>query len=154
MLEDLQIRNYSPTFVRIYLHFVQAFARHFRRAPDQLGPEHIRQYQLFLVKEKEVSLPTYIQVVCALRFFYTHTLHRKVAIERIPFPRHARKLPMILSHAEVKARLEAPRKLRHRALLATLYGAGLRVSEVTQRKVADIDAPRSVLVGTARQRAQ
>jgi integrase/recombinase XerD len=144
MLEDLQIRNDSPTTVRIYLHCVQAFARHFRKAPDQLGPEHIRQYQLFLMKEKQVSLPTYIQVVCALRFFYTHTLHRKVAIERIPFPRRARKLPLILSHAEVKALLEAPRTLRHRALLATLYGAGLRVSEVTQLKVADIDAPRSV----------
>ena len=122
MLEDLQIRNYSPTTVRIYLHCIHAFARHFRRPPDQLGSEHIRQYQLFLVKEKQVSLPTYIQVVCALRFFYTHTLHRKVAIERIPFPRRAQKLPLILSRAEVKALLEAPRTLRHRTLLATLYG--------------------------------
>ena len=69
MLEDLQIRNYSPTTVRIYLHCVQAFAQHFGSAPDRLGPEHIRQYQLFLVKEKQVSLPTYIQTVCALRFF-------------------------------------------------------------------------------------
>jgi integrase/recombinase XerD len=145
MLEDLQIRNYSPTTIRIYLHCVHAFARHFAKPPDQLGPEHIRQYQLFLVKEKQVSLPTYIQVVCALRFFFTHTLHRKVAIERIPFPRRARKLPLILSRAEVKALLEAPRTLRHRTLLATLYGAGLRVSEVTQLKVSDIDAPRSVL---------
>ncbi len=80
-----------------------------------------------------------------MRFFYTHTLHRKVTIERIPFPRRARKLPLILSRAEVKALLEAPRTLRHRTLLATLYGGGLRVSEVTQLKVADIDAPRSVL---------
>jgi integrase/recombinase XerD len=145
MLEDLQIRNYSPTTVRIYWHCVRAFARHFCKPPDQLGPEHIRQYQLFLAKEKRVSLPTYIQIVCALRFFYTHTLHRRVAIERIPFPRRARKLPLILSPAEVKALLEAPRTLRHRALLAILYGAGLRVSEVTQLKVSDIDAPRSVL---------
>jgi integrase/recombinase XerD len=91
MLEDLQIRNYSPTTIRIYLHCVHAFARHFAKPPDQLGPEHIRQYQLFLVKEKQVSLPTYIQVVCALRFLFTHTLHRKVAIERIPFPRPAPK---------------------------------------------------------------
>ena len=145
MLEDLQIRNYSPTTVRIYLHCIHQFAGHFRKPPDQLGPEHIRQYQLFLVKEKQVSLPTYIQVVCALRFFYTHTLSRKVAIERIPFPRRARKLPLILSREEVKALLEAPCTRRHRALLAVLYGGGLRVSEVTQLKVADIDARRSVL---------
>lgn len=145
MLEDLQIRHYSPTTIRIYLRCIYEFARHFRMPPDRLGAEHIRQYQLFLVKEKQVSLSAYIQMVCALRFFYTHTLQRKVAIERIPFPRRARKFPLILSRDEVKALLEAPRTLRHRALLAILYGGGLRVSEVTQLKVTDIDARRSVL---------
>ena len=145
MLEDLQIRNYSPTTVRIYLHCVQAFAQHFGSAPDRLGPEHIRRYQLFLVQEKQVWLPTYIQTVCALRFFYTHTLHRKVAIQRIPFPRRERKLPRIPSREQVQALLEAPRTLRQRALLAILYGSGLRVSEAIELKVSDIDAPGSVL---------
>jgi integrase/recombinase XerD len=46
MLEDLQIRHYSPTTIRIYLSFVGEFAQHFRKPPDQLGPEHMRQYQL------------------------------------------------------------------------------------------------------------
>jgi integrase/recombinase XerD len=145
MLEDLQIRNYSPTTVRIYLHAVTEFARYFGKAPDQLGAEHIRQYQLFLIKEKRVSQSTSIQVVCALRFLYTHTLNRKIGIERIPFPRRERKLPLILSREEVKALLEAPRQLRHRALLAILYGSGLRVAEVTQLKVSDIDSTRKVL---------
>jgi integrase/recombinase XerD len=145
MLEDLQIRNYSPTTIRLYLHSVAEFARHFGKSPDQLGPEHIRLYQLFLIKDKQVSQSTYIQMVCALRFLYSHTLDRKIAIDYIPFPRRQRKLPMILSRDEVKALLEAPRTLRHRALLASLYGAGLRVSEARQLKVADIDARRHVL---------
>jgi len=145
MLEDLQIRQYSPTTIRIYLHAVAEFAQHFGKPPDELGPEHIRRYQLFLIKEKKVSPPTCIQVVCALRFFYTHTLSRKIAIERIPFPRRERKLPLILSREEVKVLLEAPRSLRHRALLAILYGCGLRVAEVTQLKVSDIDSARHVL---------
>jgi integrase/recombinase XerD len=85
MLEDLQIRHYSPTTIRIYLHVIAEFARHFSKPPDQLDAEHIRCYQLFLIKEKRVSQSTYIQTVCALRFFYTHTLSRKIAIERIPF---------------------------------------------------------------------
>jgi len=84
-------------------------------------------------------------MICGLRFFYTHTLHRKVAIERIPFPRRERKLPVILSRGEVKALLEAPSDLRDRAMLAILYGSGLRVSEVTRLKVADIDSARNVL---------
>jgi len=145
MLEDLQLRNYSPTTIRIYLHAIAEFARHFRTPPDQLDAEHIRRYQIFLIKEKKVSQPTFVQVVCALRFFYTHTLNRKIAIDRIPFPRRERKLPLILSRQEVQALLEAPRNLRHRALLAILYASGLRVSEVARLKVADIDRSRNVL---------
>jgi len=145
MLEDLQIRNYSPTTTRIYLHVIAEFARHFGKPPDRLGSEHIRRYQLFLIKEKQVSLSTYIQTVCALRFFYTHTLNRKIAIERIPFPRRERKLPVILSRTEVKALLEASGSLLHRTLLAVLYGSGLRVSEVTQLKASDVDSARHVL---------
>ena len=95
MLEDLQIRHYSPTTIRLYLYAIREFAKHFGKPPDQLGAEHIRRYQLFLTKEKKVSTSTYVLMVCALRFFYTHTLHRKVAIERIPFPRSERKLPLI-----------------------------------------------------------
>src|ERR1039457_3653430 len=122
MLEDLQIRHYSKTtirLIRLYLHAVSVFAQHFGKPPDQLGAEHIRLYQLFLVREKQVSLSTFIQVVCALRFLYTHThtLNQKIAIERIPFPRRERKLPLILSREEVKALLQAPRNLRHRTIL-------------------------------------
>lgn len=145
MLEDLQIRQYSPTTIRLYLSSVAEFAQHFRKSPEQLGPEHIRQYQLFLVKEKQAGQSTCVQAVCALRFFYTHTLNRKIEVERIPFPRRQRKLPLILSREEVKALLEAPRKLRDRAVLALLYGSGLRVAEAAQLKPHDIDARRNVL---------
>ena len=106
MLEDLQIRHYSPTTIRLYLYAVREFAKHFGKPPDQLGAEHIRQYQLFLIKDKQASQSTCIQLVCALRFLYTHTLNHKIEIERIPFPRRERKLPLILSREEVKALLE------------------------------------------------
>ena len=145
MLEDLQIRRYSPATIRIYLRAIAEFAQHFGKPPDRLNAEHIRQYQLFLIKEKKVSRSTFIQMVCALRFFYTHTLNRKISMERIPFPRGEKKLPLILSREEVKALLESSRNLRHRTLLAILYGSGLRVAEVTQLKVSDIDSARNVL---------
>jgi len=106
MLEDLQIRHYSPTTIRLYLYAVREFAKHFGKPPDQLGMEHVR-LQLFLTKDKKVSTSTYVLMVCALRFFYTQTLHRNVAIERFRFPRRQRKLPSILSREEVKALLEA-----------------------------------------------
>jgi integrase/recombinase XerD len=145
MLEDLQIRNYAPTTIAAYLRGVAGFAKHFGKPPDQLGPEHIRQYQLFLSQQKRASLSTYIQVVAGLRFFYTHTLHRQVAIERIPLPRFEKKLPIILSQQEVKALLEAPRNLGHRAMLSTMYAAGPRVSELAHLKVHDIDSARNAI---------
>ena len=73
MLEDLQIRHYSPITIRVYLHAVAEFARHFETSPDRLRAEHIRQYQLFLIQEKKASQSTLVQTVCALRFLYTHT---------------------------------------------------------------------------------
>jgi integrase/recombinase XerD len=145
MLEDLRIRNYAPTTVACYIRSVAEFAQHFNKPPDQLGPEEIRSWQLFLLNEKRVKLSTYIQAVCALRFFYQNTLHRRIEIDRIPLPRYEKKLPVILSKAEVKALLEAPKNLKHRAMLATMYGAGLRVSEVTKLKVSDLDRERHVI---------
>src|SRR5277367_1416185 len=145
MLEDLRIRNYAPTTVTCYIRSVAEFAKHFNKPPDQLGAEEIRSWQLYLLKQKRVKLSTYIQAVCALRFFYRNTLNRKIEIDRIPLPRYEKKLPVILSKAEVKALLEAPRNLGHRAILATMYGAGLRVSEVTNLKVNDLDRKRKVI---------
>ncbi len=145
MLEDLRIRNYAPTTVACYIRSVAEFAQHFNKPPDQLGPEEIRSWQLFLLNEKRVKLSTYIQAVCALRFFYQNTLHRRIDIDRIPLPRYEKKLPVILSKAEVKALLEAPRNLKHRAMLATMYGAGLRVSEVASLKISDLDRERHVI---------
>src|SRR5579863_10557861 len=145
MLEDLRIRNYSSSTVRAYIRCVADFAQHFNKPPDQLGAEEIRRYQLFLLNEKRVKLSTYIQAVCALRFFYQNTLHRRIEIDRIPLPRYEKKLPIILSKTEVKALLEAPRNLKHRALLATMYGAGLRVSEAAILKISDLDRERHVI---------
>ena len=145
MLEDLRIRNYAPTTVRCYIRAVAEYAQHFNKPPDQLGPEEIRSWQLFLLNEKRVKLSTYIQAVCALRFFYQNTLHRKIEIDRIPLPRYEKKLPVILSKTEVKALLEAPKNLKHRAMLAAMYGAGLRVSEVAKLKVSDLDRERRVI---------
>ena len=145
MLEDLRIRNYSPATVRCYIRSVADFAKHFNTPPDQLGAEEIRSYQLFLLNKKRVKQSTYIQVICALRFFYQNTLHRRIDIDRLPLPRYEKKLPVILSKSEVKALLEAPRNLKHRAMFAAMYGAGLRVSEVANLKVSDLDRERHAI---------
>jgi integrase/recombinase XerD len=145
MLEDLRIRNYAPATVGAYIRSVAEFAQHFNKPPDQLGPEEVRRWQLYLLTEKRVKQGSYIQAVCALRFLYRNTLNRKIEMDRIPFPRYEQKLPVILSKEEVKALLEAPSNLGHRAILAVMYGAGLRISEATHLRVDDIDGQRKVI---------
>jgi site-specific recombinase XerD len=145
MLEDLQLRNYSPNTIEVYLRCVANFAKHCGAAPDRLGPEHSRAYQLFLVRQKKVSWAIFNQTVCALRFFYHHTLHRDWMIEHIPYPRHELKLPVVLSPAEVARLFQVIRNLKHRAILMTIYAAGLRVSEVTNLRVTDIDSQRQLI---------
>jgi integrase/recombinase XerD len=145
MTEDLKVRNRSPRTIKTYIGHVAKFARHFQKSPELLGPEEIRQYQVYLVNERHVSWSHFNQAVCALRFLYGHTLSRDWAVSHIPFPRQPRKLPVVLSQAEVQRFLEAIRKLKYRAILTTAYAAGLRLSEVTQLQVSDIDSQRMMI---------
>jgi len=145
MVEDMQLRNFSAQTMRAYLHGVAAFAQHFHTSPEHLGPEHVRTYQLFLVQDKQRAWSTVVQTVCALRFFYTVTLRRPMMLEYIASPQRPLTLPIILSPAEVATLLRTPRNLKHRAILTTLYAAGLRVSELCQLQVTDIDSARMVL---------
>ena len=145
MLEDMQLRNFSEHTIRAYLHCVADFARHFRTSPAHLGPEQVRTYQLFLLQDKQVSWTSVVQTVCALRFFYRITLGRPEILEYIASPQRPFTLPIILSPAAVATLLTTPRNLKHRAILTTLYAAGLRVSELCQLQVTDIDSARMVL---------
>src|SRR6266478_133231 len=105
----------------------------------------IRNYQQFLIAEQKSSWRTFIQAVCALRFFYDTTLHRPWMVEYLPYPKKPKTLPVILSRDEVKALLLAPRHLKHRVILATLYATGVRVSELCQLQGTDIDSQRMVI---------
>jgi site-specific recombinase XerD len=101
MLDDLRIRHYSPRTIETYIACIRAFARHFGRSPDRLGPDEIRTYQRFLIDEKRASWSSFNQTVSALRFLYGVTLDRKDVIPRIPYPKQETKLPVVLSLDEV-----------------------------------------------------
>jgi integrase/recombinase XerD len=144
MSEDMQLRHFSPRTQEAYLAAVTRFAQHFGRSPAQLGPDHIRQYHLYLLSHHR-SRSVLMLTGAALRFVYTVTLRRPWSVERLPYPRRQRTLPVVLSRAEVARFLAAIAGLKHRALLTTIYAAGLRVSEVVTLKVRDIDSQRMVI---------
>jgi integrase/recombinase XerD len=145
MIEDLKIRNYSPHTIEAYIRSVAHFAKHFGQSPDSLTPAHIRDYQLYLIQQRQVSWGTLVQAVCALRFFYRQTLGRKWMIEFIPYPKRVKKLPLVPSQAEVLALLQAATNLKHHTILATIYATGLRVSEAANLLVSDIDSDRQMI---------
>jgi site-specific recombinase XerD len=145
MLEELQSRNYSQTTVKSYIHAVKAFAEYFHRPPDQLGPEHIRTYQVYLLKEKKLEVRTVGHETAALRFFFVKTLKRAYPIEEVPYPKAPRRLPTILSQEEAVRLIDSASNLFHRAMLMTLYSTGMRRAELCQLKVEDIDSQRMLV---------
>jgi site-specific recombinase XerD len=145
MIEDLRLRNLAPATIRVYVQRVAAFARHFGKSPEHLGPPEVRAYLVHLVQQKHVSWSYYNQTVGALRFLYNVTLGRDEPLRRIACPKQPKKLPVVLSAEEVVRFFEAVPNLKHRALPMTAYAAGLRISEVVALTVADIDSRRMVI---------
>ena len=145
MLEELQRRNYSDSTTRYYLHAVTAFAEHFGKPPDKLGPDELRSYQAYLLKERKLAVGTVIARVAALRFFFVRTLKRHEFKEDLPYPKKQRRLPTVLSLDEVVRLINAAGNLMQRALLMILYGTGMRRLEVSLLKVSDIDSQRMMI---------
>jgi integrase/recombinase XerD len=145
MLEELQRRNYSQTTVTSYVKIVAAFAKHFDRPPDQMGPEQIRAYQVYLINERKLNARTVGHHTAALRFFYCKTLKRAYPIEEVPYPKAPRNLPTILTQEEVVRLIDSASNLFHRAMLMTVYSTGMRRAEMCQLKVADIDSDRMLI---------
>jgi site-specific recombinase XerD len=146
MLEDMRVRNFSPHTQSTYALQVSLFARYFRKPPDQLGPDEIRSYQVYLTDEKKLAPGSILIAVAALRFLYKVTLHKDWSVEDIiPAPKKPQKLPIVLSPEEVHHFLSCVASSKHRTILTTCYAAGLRVSEAVCLKPTEIDSQRMVI---------
>src|SRR6202140_3933747 len=145
MLEELERRNYAPSTTCAYLRAVDEFPRYFNRRPDQLGPDHIRQYQAYLFRERKLHPNTVIQHLGGLRFFYIKTLKQSWSAELTPYPKKVLRLPSILSLEEVTSLIESARTPFQRTLLMALYATGLRRAELANLKITDIDSSRKVI---------
>ena len=145
MLEELERRNYCQATIRAYLRTVEDFARHFNRPPDQLGPEHIREYVAHLFRDRKLNANTVIQSGGALRFFFVKTLKKAWGVEETPYPKKRFRLPVVLSADEVASLIESALIPFHRTMLMTLYATGMRRTELANLKAADIDSQRMVI---------
>jgi integrase/recombinase XerD len=145
MLEELQRRNYSAITTRNYLRVVTDFAKHFGKSPDKLGLNELRTYQAYLLRERKLTPGSVVNQVAALRFFFVKTLKRHQFRDFLPYPQDQRRLPTVLSREEVSRLINAAGTLLRRTLLMTLYGTGMRRSELAHLKVGDIDSQRMII---------
>src|SRR4051812_13834536 len=145
MLEELERRNYSQSTARTYVRTIADLARYFKRPPDQLGPDQLRQYQAYLFRERKLAANTVSQRTAALRFFLVATLKKPWTIAETPYPRKTFRLPKILSVEQVSKLINAAPTLFYRVLLMALYATGLRRAELAHLKVTDVDSERMII---------
>jgi integrase/recombinase XerD len=145
MREELVRRAYSETTIRSYLHAVESFRQHVGRRLDHLGPDDLRRYQVYLLEDRKLANGTVVIQISALRFFYIKVLKHRDMKEDLPYPKRLKRLPVVLSPEEVSRLIDCARNLFHRAMLLTMYAAGLRRSELCRLKVSNIDSKRMML---------
>lgn len=145
MIRDMQLRNLSPNTQKSYVTAVAGLAKHYRRSPDQIRPEEIQDYLIFLLTIRKLATGSCQTIIIGLRFFYTVTLGEDRA--RVPLPpiKGSRRLPEILSGNELERIFAVTKNVKHRVLLMTTYAGGLRVSEVVHLKVTDIHSDRMMI---------
>jgi site-specific recombinase XerD len=145
MKGDLELRGLSPHTRDNYLRHVSQFSRHYGRSPRHLGEKEVKEYLLYLLREKKVSTATVNQCYHALKFLYERTLNRMWVMARVPRVRRLKQLPVVLDKEEVESLFSVTQNVKHRAILMLLYSSGLRLTEAACLKVTDIDSKRMLV---------
>jgi len=144
--ETLLLKKYSPSTIRIYmaefqhlLHLLDDYA------VQDLNPKRLKDYFLYCIKVEKMGERKINGKINAVKFFFEQVLHRPKMFFDIPRPKKALLLPKMLSKAEVKKIFRVTNNLKHLIALQMCYGMGLRVSEVINLKISDVDSKRMVV---------
>jgi len=145
MDEDMVVRGFAVRTRESYLEAVAALAKYYGRRPDRIDEAQVQRYIVHLLQERKLAWSSCNVALHGLKFFYRVTLKRRSAEFYIPTPRQPQKLPQILSPEEVARIIDHAVNPKHRVLLMTAYGTGLRLSELCHLKLSDIDAQRMMV---------
>jgi site-specific recombinase XerD len=152
-IDRLVLKRYSENTKRTYTIAFGDFINYYKMRPiDDITNEEIKDYLLYLVEKRKVSASFQNQVINAIKFYYEKILGR----EKIPFlyierPFVEQNLPTVLSEEEVQRIFNSVENLKHKTILLTIYSGGLRISELINLKIKDIDKDRkSIFVKDAK----
>ena len=142
----LKSQRYSPNTIKTYTDALGVFFQfHSNKAPEKLEIEDIIHFNTGYILRKNLSASYQNQVINAIKLFYRNRFKRFMNLDNIQRPRREKRLPNVLSKQEIKAILEAPTNLKHRALLSLIYACGLRRSEVLNLTLKDVLSDRNLL---------
>lgn len=145
MLEDLQLKGYSAATQQAYLNAVCKLARHYGKSPAEVSEEQLRAYFLHLAQTERCARGTLKIAIAGIRFFFAITLQKPWPVLGLVRAGKQKKLPVVLSRAEVRTVLGCVRAPVYRACLSTIYACGLRISEGVAVQVGDVDGQRKML---------
>ena len=144
MIRELELHRKSPRTIEAYVTAVAQLARHYGRSPDTITIEEVRDFLHHLITQRKVAFSTCNQKLAGIRFLYRQVLGQEEFSLRVPAKRSGR-LPEPLSRSEIAKLLDATRNTKHRVLLMTAYGGGLRVSELVHLQPHDIHSERMLI---------
>jgi site-specific recombinase XerD len=145
MQDEMQLRNFSAATQRSYIHYIADFAKHYNTSPSHLGLDEVRNYQLYLLQDRELSPTSVNCFVSAAKFLYLKVLEMPWTDVDFPYTKTPDRLPAVLTAEEVERFFQAIGLLRHRAVLMLCYGSGLRISEACGLQISDIDSARMLV---------
>ena len=140
MKEDMQLRGLSPGTQYEYLLQAEVFLKHCNRDIEEIDEQDIRKYIAYLINERKLAASTVNLYRAAICFLFAITLNKNLNYRQIPNMKKEQNIPVILTSEEVVRLFRHELNLRNKAILMTVYSAGLRVSEVCNLKVSDIDS--------------
>lgn len=143
--EELKLKGYSRQTLKAYLGHIQRFLIYTQKDIDDLSEEDTRKYLVSLLDEKAKSHAYANQAISSIKFLFYDVLKHRNKTSDLPRPKKVHKLPEVLSQKEVNAILNSVSNMKHRVLLLVTYSAGLRVSEVVNLKITDIDSDRMLI---------
>ena len=145
--DQLILKRYSENTIVIYKEQIIRFFNFYSKInPLELTDENVKDYMLFLLEKKKISFSYQKQVISAIKFYFEKILRRETKKYYFEIPKNKeQKLPIVLSKLEVKQIINCTNNIKHKAILSTIYSAGLRLSELVNLKIADIDSERKLI---------
>lgn len=142
-VEQLKLKAYSPSTIKTYRNELLQLLGLLKKKPvDELTADDLRRYFLYCFEKLKLTENTLHSRINAIKFYYEKVLGREKFFWEIPRPKKPLLLPKVLNEEEIGRLFKALANKKHKAMLFTIYSAGLRVSELVKLKIKDIDSGR------------